>query len=112
MKVILLLVLVIVLIWVCLGLLRRAMGMRGGGNNGVIMAGGVPLGQRKSIQFIKIGSTLYLVGVTDHHISLIDTVEDEDKIEDIINIRTPSNKQLFSTMLKKVTGKLSNQNAA
>ncbi len=110
-KVVLLLVLVIVLIWVCLGLLKRAMGMRGGGNNGVIMAGGVPLGQRKSIQFIKIGGTLYLIGVTDHNIGLIDTIKDENEIEDIVNIRTPSSNQLFSTLLKKVSSKLSNQNA-
>lgn len=111
-KVVLLLVLVIVLIWVSLGLLRRVMGMRGGGNNGIIMAGGVPLGQRKSIQFIKIGGKLYLVGVTDHHISLIDAVENEDEIEDIVNIRTPSNNQLFSTLLRRVSGKPSNQNAS
>ncbi len=110
-KMVLLLVLVIVLIWVCLGLLRRAMGMRGGGNSGVIMAGGVPLGQRRSIQFIKIGRTLYLVGVTDHNIGLIDTIKDEGEIEDIVDIRTPSSNQMFSTLLKKVSGRLSNQNA-
>ena len=110
-KMVFLLLLVIVLIWVCLGLLKRALGLRSGGNNGVIMAGGVPLGQRRSIQFIKIGRTLYLVGVTDHNIGLIDAIKDEDAIEDIVNIHTSSGNQLFSTLLKKVSSKLSHQNA-
>jgi flagellar biogenesis protein FliO len=106
-KLILLLAFVIALIWISLSLLRRMMGLKGGGGvNGVELSGGIPLGQRKSIQFIKAGKSLYLVGVTDHHIGLISVINDPEEISSILMSRNTGAKEPFSRLLKKISGKV------
>ncbi|MCF7810699.1 FliO/MopB family protein [bacterium] len=105
-KLILLLAFVIALIWISMSLLRRMMGLKGGsGVKGVELSGGVPLGARKSIQFIKAGKSLYLIGVTDHHIDLISVINDPDEISSILQSRNSGSNEPFSRLLKRITGK-------
>ena len=107
-KILLLLVLVIGLIWVSLALLRRVMGLRTGGVRGVVMAGGIPLGQRRSIQFVKIGKMLYLLGVTEHHVSLISSIDDPEEIDKIVRSNPSSTVEPFASMFRKVSRKFGN----
>jgi len=105
-KLILLLGVVIALIWISLSLLRRMMGLKGGGGvKGVELSGGIPLGARKSIQFIKAGKSLYLVGVTDHHVGLISVIDDPDEISSIVQSRNAGSSEPFSRLLRRISGK-------
>ncbi len=108
-KVLILLAAVIVLIWVCLKLLRRAMGMRDG-SRGIQVTGGVSLGARRSIQFLRIGGSLYMIGVTDHHISLLDTIDNPEQIERITNGGALQAGEPFAALLKRITRKRNGRN--
>lgn len=46
--------------------------------------GGIPLGQNKSVQIVRIGDRLLVVGVGEN-IALLDEIRDEDEIERILN---------------------------
>lgn len=109
-KVMFLLAVVIALIWICLALLRRTMGMRGGAGR-VQMAGGISLGARRSIQFVRIGRLLYLVGVTDHHISLLDTIDNPDEIENITKGDASRSDEPFAALFRRIVRKKDGQNA-
>jgi flagellar protein FliO/FliZ len=75
------------------------------GTGSVEMAGGISLGARRSIQFVKIGSSLYLLGVTDQQVNLIHIVHDPEEIESILTSHKSNVQEPFSTILRKLTGK-------
>ena len=110
-KVFFVLAVVIVLIWITIALLKKSMGLRSGAN-GIELAGGISLGARRSIQFVKIGQTLYLLGVTDQQVNLIQTIKDPEEINSIINNRKSVAQEPFSGLLKKLTGKTEKVNVA
>ena len=77
----------------------------GGGVKGVELSGGIPLGARKSIQFIKAGKSLYLVSVTDHHVGLISVISDPDEISSILQSSNTGSAEPFSRLLRRISGK-------
>lgn len=105
-KMALLLALVVALIWLLLNAMRRISGVRVGGTAGVEILGGIPLGPRRSIQFIRIGRSLYLIGATDHHLSMIDVIKDAEEIEEVVAKKGASEikSMAFSKFLAKFTG--------
>jgi len=103
-KIIVILAVIIVLIWITLSLLKRSMGLSSGAGK-VEMAGGISLGARRSIQFVKIGSALYLLGITDQQVNLIHIVHDPQEIESILTSRRSTAQEPFSALLRKLTGK-------
>ena len=103
-KIVVILAVIIVLIWLTLSVLKRLMGLQKG-SSGIELAGGISLGSRRSIQFVKIGSTLYLLGVTDQQINLIHIIRDPQEMESILNSRRANTQEPFSVLLKKLTGK-------
>ncbi len=102
-KVALILVVVILLVWVSLSLLRRTMGFRGGRLSGVELLGGVALGPRRSIQFIKVGGSLYLIGATDHHLGLIATIDDPQTVQRIIEEQTSASREPFAALIRRLS---------
>jgi len=103
-KIVGILAVIIVLIWLTLSVLKRLMGLQKA-SNGIELAGGISLGSRRSIQFVKIGSTLYLLGVTDQQVSLINIIRDPQEIESILNSRRATTQEPFSALLRKLTSK-------
>ena len=102
-KVALILVVVLVLIWFSLMFLRRTIGVKPGGLAGVELLGGLPLGPRKSLQLIRVGKAIYIVGATEHHIGLIAEIDDPEEIEAFASYRSGTSKGSFSDLLKKFT---------
>ncbi len=98
---------VIILIWVTLSLMRKMMGQTLGKDGTMIIAGGLALGTKKSLQLVKINEKIYVIGITDHHISHITTIDNPDEVEIIMTnsnfYNIPSN--TFSTILQKISGK-------
>lgn len=47
--------------------------------------GGIPVGQQKSIQLIRVGSTYYLVGVGEN-VELLQVIEDEEMIKELASL--------------------------
>ena len=108
-KVIFILALVVVMIWLTLALLRRVMGFKGTSVGNTKLLGGIPMGTRKSLQFVMIGNTLHVLGVTDHHISLLSTIEDPDKIEAILDRSSQKfDGEQFTRFLKKFLNRTEN----
>jgi len=103
-KMLLALAVVLVLVWVVLSLLRRTMGLRGAGIAGVQLLGGISLGQRRSLQFIKVGKALLLIGATDHHLGLIARIDDPQEMEAIL-ARPAGAPQSFGNLLQKLGGR-------
>ena len=103
-KIVVILAVIIVLIWLTLSILKRLTGMRSA-SSGIEMAGGVSLGSRRSIQFVKIGPKLYLLGITDQQVNLIHIIRDPQEIESILNSRRAATQEPFSALLRKLTGK-------
>ena len=100
-KVALILAVVILLVWVSLSLLRRTIGLRGGRMSGVELMGGMALGPRRSIQFIRVGEVLYLIGVTDHHLGLIATIDDPQTVKRIIDEQSSPIREPFAALMKR-----------
>lgn len=93
------LVFVIGLIWASLSLLRRAMGIRTGSLSGVEFVGGVPLGPKRSLQFVRVGKVLYLIGATDHHLGLIAKIDDPEIIDGILSQQSGKRPEPFASIL-------------
>ncbi|MBM3329503.1 MAG: flagellar biosynthetic protein FliO [Calditrichaeota bacterium] len=77
-KVLLLLSVVLALLWGTVALLKRASGGRGSGASGMSILGGLPLGPRRSLLALKVGSRVLIIGVTDHHISRLAEIDDPE----------------------------------
>lgn len=103
-RMLIVLALVVVLIWLALHLLKRAMGLKGSAVGGIELFGGVSLGPRKSLQFVRVGNSLHLLGATDHHIGLIATIDDPAEVEQILAGTSTSPPDAFANLLKKFTG--------
>ncbi len=93
---------VLVLIWLALTALRRMMGSRCASPAGVKLLGGIPLGPRRSLQFILIGRRLYILGATEHHLNLLDRIDDPEIIDELVNSRTSRSDFGFAKLLTKL----------
>ncbi|EZH67258.1 hypothetical protein DH09_04805 [Bacillaceae bacterium JMAK1] len=82
-KLFLALFVVIALMYVLLRLLGRK-NYQMQSSNTMQNIGGIPLGQNKSVQIVRIGDRLLVVGVGEN-IALLDEIRDEDEIERILN---------------------------
>lgn len=107
-KVTAVLAVVLALVWLTVGLLKRAMGLKGGALSGVQLLGGLALGQRRALQFIKVAGKVHLLGITDHHISLISTVDDPAEVEKLTAGFSRSGSDPFAAVFRRVTGKRAN----
>lgn len=102
-KVLLVLALVLGLIWVVLSGLRKISGKGMGGLRGVEIVGGLPLGPRRQLLFVKVGSTVRIIGATDHHLSDLGTVSDPADVQAMT--ASVSNQPLaFGDLIKKALG--------
>ncbi len=61
--------------------------------------GGMPLGQNKSLLFVKLLDTVLVLGVTEHNITLLKEISDEEDIERIKNdfTKKSQNTSLFTS---------------
>jgi flagellar protein FliO/FliZ len=102
-KVLFFLGLILALIWIVLNGLRKV-GGRGGGNlQGVEIVGGLPLGPRRSLVFVKVGSAVYIIGATDHHLSSIGEITDPEVVKEL----TSGERKIvpvFGDLLRRATG--------
>ncbi|WP_231889780.1 flagellar biosynthetic protein FliO [Oceanobacillus sp. Castelsardo] len=60
--------------------------------------GGISLGQSKSIQIIRVGPKVYLIGVGDD-INLLEEITDEEMKQELINNMNTSNETMISSLL-------------
>lgn len=104
-KMLLVLGVVIILIWVTLSLLKRSMGMGRSAVGGIQLLGGVSLGQRKSLQLVKLGSSIYMLGATDHHIGLIAEIKDPDEISRMLSSPQSLVPETFSSLFQKIAAR-------
>lgn len=92
---------VLVLIWLTLSFLRKSMGLRGEGIAGLTLEGGLALGPKRSIQVVKAGNKVYLVGATDHHLGLIAVIDDPHEIEELLSSQTSTRTGSFRDILSR-----------
>lgn len=111
-KMFLVLAIVLVLIWFILKMLRSMTGLPGTGKVRAELIGGIALGTKRSIQFLRAGNSLLIIGVTDHHISLISKVTDENEIAQIVSPSDPTDtgRISFSRVLSKFVNPTSLKN--
>ncbi|PFG15267.1 flagellar biosynthetic protein FliO [Bacillus sp. es.036] len=64
--------------------------------------GGTPLGNNKSVQLVKVGDSLYMIGVGDN-VNLLKEIEDKEEVESILEQAEEQNSG-FSFMNQKQTG--------
>jgi flagellar protein FliO/FliZ len=64
--------------------------------------GGTPLGNNKSVQMVKVGDSLYMIGVGDN-VNLLKEIEDKEEVERILE-QAEEQKTGFSFMNHKQTG--------
>ncbi|MCA0170561.1 flagellar biosynthetic protein FliO [Bacillus sp. RAR_GA_16] len=64
--------------------------------------GGTPLGNNKSVQMVKVGDSLYMIGVGDN-VNLLKEIEDKDEVEHILS-QAEDQKSGFSFMNQKQAG--------
>ena len=64
--------------------------------------GGTPLGNNKSVQLVKVGDSLYMIGVGDN-VNLLKEIEDKEEVERILE-QAEEQKTGFSFMNQKQTG--------
>jgi len=103
-KVIFFLAIVLGLIWVSLAALKKATRKAGGGLQGVEVVGGLPLGPRRNLIFVKIGKSLHVIGATDHHLTSIAVISDPAEIAALESSGLGVNQPSFSAILRKFTG--------
>ncbi len=106
MKVLLLLVLVLGLVWISLSALRKVTGKGGGSLKGVEIIGGLPLGPRRSLIFVKIAGKVHIIGATDHHLTSIGQIDDPAEVSELVS-NGPSDNM---TQFKDILGKFTRQN--
>lgn len=100
-KVMVVLAVVILLVWLTLYILRKMMHLKGSSVNNVELVGGIPLGSRRSIQFLKVGNSLYVLGITDHHVGMLNIINDENEISEILRENKSVTGEPFSALLNK-----------
>ena len=94
--------LVIALIYLVLHSFLRRFMKKSLGNSNIQLVSQLPLGQKQSIRMYRIESKVYILGCTEHHISLIDTLSDTTPIEGTEKIATNQNSEsAFTRLLKK-----------
>jgi len=64
--------------------------------------GGTPLGNNKSVQLVKVGDSLYMIGVGDN-VNLLKEIEDKEEVERILE-QAEEQKSGFSFMNQKQAG--------
>lgn len=103
-KVLFFLALVLGLIWFSLAALKRVSRKAGSGIRGVEVVGGLSLGPRRNLLFVKIGSSLHVIGATDHHLSSIAIISDPEEIAMLESGGINANQPSFGALLRKFTG--------
>ncbi|WP_273831746.1 flagellar biosynthetic protein FliO [Guptibacillus sedimenti] len=64
--------------------------------------GGTPLGNNKSVQMVKVGDSLYMIGVGDN-VNLLKEIEDKEEVERILE-QAEEQKSGFSFLNQKQAG--------
>lgn len=93
------LAIIVFLIYALLKLFNKR-SKRFGSHSTIENIGGVSLGQNKSVQIVRIGSKLYILGVGDS-VQLIKEITDEEEVERIIAEHNPS--EVFDQPISKVS---------
>lgn len=84
--------LLLVLYWV---LRRFAPGQAAGGAGPLKLLGRMPLGARKWLALVEVGGKVLLLGVADHNINLLATIDDQEQVSRISAARPVSFSSLF-----------------
>lgn len=98
-KLLLLLALVLGLVWVSLTALKKVSGKGAGTLKGVEVIGGLPLGPRRSLVFVKIGGKVFIVGATDQNLTSIGILDDPAEVAEITSSNSGSNVPQFKDFL-------------
>jgi len=102
-KVMFFLVLILGLIWVALNGLKKVSRKGGGSLRGVEIVGGLALGPRRSLVFVKIGCAVHVIGATDHHLSSIAQITSPEDVAAIISNSSESPSPTFGSLLRRMT---------
>ncbi|MFS0751834.1 flagellar biosynthetic protein FliO [Oceanobacillus sp. 1P07AA] len=102
-KMIFALLLVIGLIYIVLKLLGKRNKL-GSNIKSLENVGGISVGQNKSIQLVRIGNQVYMVGVGDN-VELLQEITDEDTIQQILNDEQQSEDFLAANFISMLTNK-------
>ncbi len=102
-KLLLLLALVLGLVWVSLTALKKVAGKGAGSLKGVEILGGLPLGPRRSLVFVKIAGKVHIIGATDQNLSLIGLIEDPVEVADMSQGGASGTMPQFKDILSKFT---------
>lgn len=112
-KVVLVLALIIGLIYILLKIFNQTSRFNKQGES-LINLGGLSLGSNKSVQMIKVGEQVYLIGVGDN-VSILTEITDEDFKQQVLEKREapslPINALVNQFNIKKRTNKPSHQQA-
>ncbi|MGM0522541.1 MAG: flagellar biosynthetic protein FliO [Bacillota bacterium] len=99
------LALVVILIYVLLKLMNKFTSKQGQLNN-LENLGGVSVGMNKSVQLVKVGTKVYLLGVGDT-VELLTEVTDQAFIEQLMNNKQAPGADLFSKVTQSLQQKQS-----
>ncbi|MFH0765914.1 MAG: flagellar biosynthetic protein FliO [Calditrichota bacterium] len=104
-KVILALALVLGLVIVTIFALKRLQAKSPAKGGGIEPLGGLALGPRRSLQLIKAGNRVFLIGVTDHHLSRIAEFSDINEVASFSTENKTTPLPVFGDILRRITGK-------
>lgn len=104
-KVMFLLGLVLALIWISLNALKKVSRKGGGSLRGVEVVGGVPLGTRKSLIFVKISGKIHIIGATDQQLCAIGVIDDPAEVAVILADVSGKNIVPFRDIFSRLTGR-------
>jgi len=102
-KLLLLLALVLGLVWVSLTALKKVSGKGAGALKGVEVIGGLPLGPRRSLVFVKIGNKVFIIGATDQNLTSIGILDDPTEVAEIASSNSGTNLPQFKDFLGRFT---------
>lgn len=103
-RVLLALALVLGLIWLTRALLKRLMSRRTDRQGVLSPVGGMSLGQRRALQLVQFADKVYLLGVTDHHISRIAEISDPEVIRSLTRHNSGRKGSLFHQLFSQTSG--------
>lgn len=82
------LLLIVALIYIVIKFLSKRQKLPGQVNS-LENLGGIPVGQNKSIQIVRVGSKIYMIGVGDN-VEMLKEITDEEVIDDLIHTHEES----------------------
>ncbi|MFN3821412.1 MAG: FliO/MopB family protein [bacterium] len=80
--------------------LKKIQGSRGIAPGAIQVIGGVSLGSRRSLLFVKIGSSLYVLGSTESSLTLLKNIDDPEEIRKITEFPSSTPPLSFSQLLR------------